>query len=75
MVPFGDCVMPASTRLSLVAYLAMPQVASWKAAPVGLEDVIERFDPRQVSRRPMAFDVRVLGVLNRRLAEGRRRRP
>lgn len=60
---------------ALVAYLAMPQVASWKAAPVGLEDVIERFDPRQVSRRPMAFDVRVLGVLNRRLAEGRRRRP
>ncbi|MGH9151834.1 MAG: glutamate--tRNA ligase family protein [Acidimicrobiales bacterium] len=53
---------------AVVAYLAMPQVASWKAGPGRLEDVIERFDPRRVSRRPMAFDVRALEVLNRRLA-------
>ena len=53
---------------ALVAYLAMPQVASRKAAPVQLDDVIERFDPRRISRRPMTFDVRALDVLNRRFA-------
>lgn len=57
---------------ALVAYLAMPQVASWKAPPVRLEDVIERFDPRRVSRRPMAFDVRAIDVLNRRFPSGGR---
>jgi len=60
---------------ALVAYLAMPQVASWKTTPVRLvEEVIERFDPRRVSRRPMAFDIRALEILNRRLAGGGRQR-
>jgi glutamyl-tRNA synthetase len=60
---------------ALVAYLAMPQVASWKAGPVRLEDVIERFDPMRVSRRPLAFDVRALEILNRRLVGGGRQLP
>lgn len=56
---------------SLLMYLALPQVASWKEPPADLDLIVERLDLRRVSRRPITFDLRALEVLDRRCSDSR----
>jgi glutamyl-tRNA synthetase len=51
---------------AMLAYLAMPETASWKAPPADLEEIIPRINLRRLARRPMTFDQRALETLNRR---------
>jgi glutamyl-tRNA synthetase len=53
-------------RSALLAYLALPETASWKTPPTDLEEIIPRINLRRLARRPLTFDQRALETLNRR---------
>jgi ribosomal protein S18 acetylase RimI-like enzyme len=52
--------------IALLMYLAMPETASWKPPPAGLNDIIERIDLRRLPRRPITFDLQALERLHAR---------
>jgi glutamyl/glutaminyl-tRNA synthetase len=54
------------SRTALLSYLAMPATASWKTPPASVDEVVDQVDVGRLSRRPMAFDLRALDVMNRR---------
>lgn len=53
---------------ALLAYTALPETASWKRPPAGLDELIPRLDLRRLARRPMTFDARALALLDGRRA-------
>jgi glutamyl-tRNA synthetase len=53
---------------AVLLYLAMPQTASWRQPPAGLDEIIDQIDLRRLPHRPYTFDVGALDRLNRRVA-------
>jgi ribosomal protein S18 acetylase RimI-like enzyme len=54
-------------REAVLLYLAIPQTASWKQPPVGLDEIVDQIDLRHLPHRPYTFDVDALDRLNRRV--------
>jgi len=52
---------------ALLLYLALPETASWRAPPAGLDEIVDRIKLRHLPRRPTTFEIRALETLNRRL--------